>query len=280
MLKLKGIDDKYFDSWEEFVASEAVAEGVRKKLKVNDIIMPEGYRIRSRNTFIRGVVSELSRHLKEAFLQHSKSDFGEPVLPMLGQKAFLELPLIQIPLKKAFKLSDDQAPVLLNLSEAQFRDQVLMPVITKELEKQRTGLLASAIQFLDGAEKEAIGKQYVRSVLVPPIAMGFSMFFALWNLTKVASSIWQLRGKSEKHAIFFQGGFLILVVVIPLFVFSGEIAQTKTFQSIESETSKAIGPLGSGFIIWLSNLQPIVYPLGHFLADSLNIFTSIEVENR
>jgi len=34
----------------------------------------------------------------------------------------------------------------------------------------------------------------------------------------------------------------------------------------------SIGNTGGGFIVWLSNLQPVIYPLGHTLAEGLNIF--------
>jgi len=272
MLKLKGKEDVYFESWNAFVSSKSVANKVREKLKTKDIHMPESYRIHGRGSFIRGVSSELSRQLKEGFMKQAKLDLGEPVAPMLAEQAFLELPLIQTPLKQALHLEAHHAPVSLNLSEVQFRDQILMPVITKELEKQRVELLASSAQFADGATKEADGKQYVRSILIPPVAMGFSVFFALLNLAAVVAGVSLLAGASRKIVKAVRFGFIVAVVVLPL-LFNGEIAQTRTFQTIEQETSKALNPVGSEFIVWLGNLQPVVYPIGHVIADGLNLFS-------
>jgi len=271
MLKLKGKEGTYFESWEAFVSSKSVADKVREKLKAKDINMPENYRIHGRDSFIRGVTSELSRQLKEGFIKQAKDDLGTPVAPMLAQQAFLELPLIQKPLKQALHLDDQHAPVSLNLSEVQFRDQVLMPIITKELEKERAELLASSEQFADGATKEADGKQYVRSILIPPVAMGFSMFFALLNLAAVVAGASLLAGASRNIVNTVRLGFIVAIVVLPL-LFAGEIAQTRTFQTIEQQTSKALGPIGSGFISWLGNLQPVVYPIGHVIANGLNLF--------
>lgn len=271
MLKMKGKEGAYFASWEAFVSSKSVADNVREKLKAKGINMPESYRIRGRDSFLRGVTSELTRQLKEGFIKQAAVDLGEPVAPMLAQQAFLGLPMIQTPLKQALHLDANHASVSLNLSEVQFRDQILMPVISKELEKERVRLLASSEQFADGAAKEADGKQYVRSILIPPVAMGLSMFFALLNLAAVVAGVSLLAGAGRSIVNAVRLVFIVAVVVLPL-LFSGEISETQTFQSIEHETSKALGPVGSGFIAWLGNLQPVVYPMGHMIADVLNLF--------
>ncbi|MDQ6962823.1 MAG: hypothetical protein Q9M28_09930 [Mariprofundaceae bacterium] len=271
MLTLKGMEGAYFESWETFVSSKAVADNIRKKLKIDDIHMPKNYRIRSHDSFIHGVSSELTRQLKEAFIKKAKENLGEDVMPMLNQQAFLALALIQKPLKQALNLDKNHAPVSISLSERQFRDQILMPVVTKALEKERLRLLASSGQFEDGAEKEVEGKQYVRSILIPPVAMGLSMFFALLNLIAVMAGVALLAGAGRMIVNTLRVAFIAAVVALPLLI-SGEIGQTRAFQSIVHETEKEMGPIGSHFIVWLSNLQPVVYPLGHVLADSLNAF--------
>lgn len=271
MLKLKGKDGVYFASWDAFVSSQQVADHVRKQLSAKGIHMPKNYRIHGRDGFVRGVSSELTGQLKKAFMQQAKKDMGEAIAPMLGRQAFLELALIQQPLKEAMHLNGDHESVSLNLSEVQFRDQILMPVITKHLEKERTRLLASSGQFADGADKEADGKQYVRSILVPPVAMGFSMFFALLNLSGVVAGLCWLAGGAPGWIRTVRLLFLAAVVVLPL-MFSGEIGQTKTFQSIVHETQKATNPLLGGFIVWIGNLQPVIYPIGYTLAEGLHIF--------
>lgn len=271
MLKLKGKDGVYFESWNAFVGSKMVADQVRNKLAPQGIHMPEKYRIGSHKGFTRGVISELTARLKESFLQQSKKDMGQAIEPMLDKQAFVDLPFIQNPLKDALHLAHAHASVSMNLSELQFRDKILMPVITKELQKERLRLLASAEQFADGQAKEMEGKQYVRSVLVPPVAMGFSMFFALLNLSGIVAGIILLMGGASWLTHSLRGLFMLSVIILPL-QFSGEIAQTATFKSIVDQTYQSIGNTGGGFIVWLSNLQPVIYPLGHTLAEGLNIF--------
>jgi len=275
MLKLKGKEGAYFASWDAFVGSKAVADSVREKLAPKGIHVPAHYRIHGHDSFIKGVSSELTRQLREGFMKQAKQDMGEAVAPLLSRRAFLELPLIQRPLKKALHLDANHAPVPLNLSEVQFRDQILMPVITRHLEKERRRLLASSAQFADGADKEEEGKQYVRSILVPPVAMGFSMFFALLNLSGVVAGLCLLAGGQRRWILTARATFLLAVIVLPL-IFSGEIAQTKTFQSIVQETEKATGPVLGGFIVWIGNLQPVVYPVGHVLATGLHLFVPPE----
>ncbi len=279
MLSLKGIKDTYFDNWEAFVSSKTVADKVRQKLKTKDIHMPLNYRIHSHKGFIRGVVSELTRQLKKGFMTKAKTDFGEAIAPRLGQHAFFNQSFIQAPLKKHLHLATNHAPVSLSLSEMQFRDEILMPVITKKLKKERIRLLSNSRQFANGAEKADEGKQYVRSILVPPVAMGFSMFFALLNLSSVVAGVWLLSGGKPWLALTARITFLLALIILPL-IFSGEIARTKTFQNIIHETEKSTGPVLSGFIIWLSSLQPVIYPVGYILADNLHIFTPLQEDNK
>jgi len=101
--------------------------------------------------------------------------------------------------------------------------------------------------------------------------MGLSMFFALLNFSAVVAGILLLVGARPVIVNSLRGGFIVLVVALPL-LFAGNIAQTPTFQSIVDETSKEIGSLGGGFMVWLSSLQPSIYPIGHSVAESLNFF--------
>jgi len=275
MLQLKGIDGAYFDSWAAFLGSKRVADSVRKKLAEKGIHVPESYRIHGRSGFVRGVSSELIPQLKSGFMKQAGKDMGEAIAPMLDRQHFLALPLIQQPLKQALHLDSSHPPVALNLSEVQFRDQILVPAISKELEKERSRLLSSSGQFADGAKKEAEGKQYVRSILVPPVAMGFSMFFALLNLSGVVAALCLLAGGRRIWVNSARAAFLAAVVALPL-VFSGQIAQTKTFQSIVHETQQATTPALGKFIVWIGNLQPVIYPIGHALASGLHLFAPQE----
>lgn len=268
MLALTGASDSWYSSFDEFIASETVADALRNHLRKEGIIMPEEYRLRSHQTFLNGVRSELTRLLDEAFMAQTDKQFGEPIAPLLTSQEFEQLALVQTPLKKALELPADAGHVGINLSEREFRDAVLMPIMLKELGRQRAQLLSETKLFADGEARETEGKQYVRSILIPPIAMGLSMFFALLNLSTVVGGIAILFGSSKSLIKLLRYAFIIIIVSLPV-VTSDGIARTKTFELIVNETREALG-VGSYFVVWLSNLQPIIYPFGYAIAESIN----------
>lgn len=265
MLALTGAGDNWYSSFDEFIASKTVADELRRNLKIEGIIMPEKYRLRSHQTFLSGVRSELTRLLNEAFMEQTNEQFGVPIAPLLTSKQFAELALVQAPLKKALGLPTDVGHVDINLSEREFRDAVLMPVILKELGKQRAQLSSEVKLFADGEAREKEGKQYVRSILIPPIAMGLSLFFALLNLSTVVGGIAILFGSSKTFITRLRYVFITIVVLLPVITSDG-IARTQTFELIVNETREALG-VGSYFVVWLSNLQPIIYPIGYVIAE-------------
>ena len=276
MLALTGAGNGLYSNFDEFMASKTVADELRQRLKKDGINMPEKYRLRSHQTFMSGIRSELTRLLNEAFMTQTNEQFGEPIAPLLTSREFANLALVQAPLKKALGLPIDAEHADINLSEREFRDTVLMSAMLKELGKQRKQLLSEVKLFADGEEREQEGKQYVRSILIPPIAMGLSLFFALLNFSTVLAGIAVLLGSSKILIKRLKHVFIITVVLLPVITSDG-IARTQTFELIENETREALG-IGSYFIVWLSNLQPIIYPFGYAIAEIMEFSPADDVQ--
>lgn len=269
-LNLYGLSSFGYENFEMFLASEEVANKLRARLAEQDINMPESYRLRDPKGFILGIESELTRHLEAAFLEKTKEQFGVAIKPRLSTEAFLKHPLVQTPIREALELDSNSAPVAFDLSERAFHEQVLVPNLEKKLALEREKLLARTEFFADGKPYAEEGKMAVRSVLVPPIAMGLSLFFGLLNLGGLTATLLSRSRLPAPAVKLCKLAFLVAVLVVPL-ALPSEIARTESLQKVVVETQTVLGP-GRYYVSWLTSLQPLVHPLGASLANVFGLF--------
>ena len=131
--------------------------------------------------------------------------------------------------------------------------------------------MAQTAYFADGEPYEDDGKLYVRSVLIPPIAMALSLFFGLLNLISLLAMGLRKAGLSERLVSAGHRYVLPAIILVGPVLFPSQIAQTSQFQKIVDETQESLGGLRYS-VVWLTGLQPAVYPLGDALGDALGLF--------
>ncbi|MBS9405450.1 hypothetical protein KG088_17740 [Halomonas sp. TRM85114] len=275
-LKLQGVSSFQYATFKDFVASAEVAAEVRSQLAEKDIRMPANYRLRDHESFINGVESELIRQLKQRFIDQAKSRFDAAIPPELGTEAFIAHPGVQLPLKEALGVESRTTPVPLNLSEKAFRDTILVARIEQSLAAERARLMVKTAYYADGEPYAEDGKLYVRSVLIPPVAMGLSLFFGLLNLVSLLAISFNKFGMGHRAAATGRYVLLAIIIVLPI-AFSSQIAQTAPFQRIVEETQESLG-WGRYLVVWLTSLQPAIYPIGDAFADTLGLFDSQGVD--
>jgi hypothetical protein len=277
LIEAQGTIPLKFSRFDKYMSSIDVSELLRAQLAEDGIKMPQGYRLHDHNSFINGVASELDRLAKEAIASATQEEFGMRVEPGLSSEKFIAHDVVQVALKSALGLDIEHPVVKLNLSESAFNEQVLGPKIKKELLKEHQRLLEKTPLFSDGGIYEKDGKAFVRGVLIPPIAMGLSLFFALLNLSSLISGLAIKRGMKKPIATRLRSGFLALVLVLPL-TLSHSISDSVTFERMVNETEEKLGS-GRFFVTWLTNLQPIIHPIGGSIANLLGLFSPDEYVN-
>lgn len=269
-LELHGLSSMGYDSFESFMASAEVAQEVRGRLAEQGIPMPESYRLRSYEGFIKGLEYELTKKLAESFSASASEEFGVAIPPRLTTQDFLQHEAVQQPLREALGLGASAMPVAIDLSQRAFRDEILVPQIERNLAKERARLLAVTEFFADGEPYAEEGKNYVRSILIPPIAMGLSLLFGLLNMATLGAALLTRSSLPKAAASISKLIFVLLVVIGPLLV-SSKIAESEPFQKIVNETQESLGA-GRYYVVWLTSLQPVVYPLGAVLGDIFPVF--------
>ena len=277
-LRMHGVTSFDYASFRGFMASAEVAAGLRKKLGEQGIDVPDSYRLKNHESFINGVKAELVAQLKERFIDQAESQFNVSLPPGLDAAAFLEHPVVQFPLKDALGIERQAEPVPLNLSEKSFRDLILVPRIKSALAVERGRLMAKTAYYADGEPYAEEGKNFVRSVLIPPVAMGLSLLFGLLNFISLLFVPLARSGMNQRLVVVCRYSIVAIIIFGPV-VFSSKIANTAPFQRIVEESQDSLG-WGSHFVVWVTSLQPVVYPVGNFFADAMGFLDSGEGESR
>lgn len=251
-------------SYEHFVASDDVAAQVRQAMLAQGIELPSDWRANDREGFLEAIIAEQSHEIGEQADQSMQQHLGASLPLDLNADAFIASQPIQDQLHEALQPRDEQMVITLDLTPEQFRDQVLLPHYLAYAEAERQRLYDDAQLLANGQSREEEGKQYVRALIVPPIAMGFSLFFALVNAIGLSASIPVLMGSRHRwlpHAI--KVGGLVIVVTVPM-LSSAAVTQTPTYRYFNEEFQRSMTTGGALFATWVIHTQPVIYSLGRF----------------
>ena len=215
----------------------------------------------NKNVFKNAVVNKILTEADKSFAQKSKELAGEPLKPYMKFEEFANLDLIQDRFKESLQVSEN---VDLYATEKDFYDMTFGTKIEKEIEKQNALLTEDASLLANGAPNELIGKASLKAVVVPPVAMIFSLFFAVLNAVFITLKIVYLFVHVNKKI---QGalaaGFIFAIAYLPLTIGSDLSANSITSYFVQS-SQEAIGNASIGFT-WLMNFQPVVYPIGNLI---------------
>lgn len=265
-------------SYGQFVASEEVAANVREEMLARDIALPGEWRANDRDLFLETLIAEQAHEIGQHAEQLMQQELGVSLPLDLDADAFIASQPIQDQLHEALQPRDEQMVIALNLTPEQFRDQILLPSYLAYADAERQRLYADAQLLANGQPREEEGKQYVRALIVPPIAMGFSLFFALVNAIGLAASVPVLMGFKRRwlpHLI--KVGGLLFVVTIPM-LSSAAVTQTPTYRYFNDEFQRSMTTGGALFATWVINTQPVVYPVGRLTSYIAPPLVSSRVE--
>ncbi|MGM0831777.1 MAG: hypothetical protein ACQEUK_02980 [Pseudomonadota bacterium] len=251
-------------SYEHFVASDTAAAQVRQAMLAQNVELPSAWRANDREGFFEAVIAKQSHEAGEQAAQAMQKHLGASLPLDLTADAFIASQPIQDQLHEALQPRDEQMIITLDLTPEQFRDQLLLPHYLAYAEAERQRLYDDAQLLANGQPREEEGKQYVRALIVPPIAMGFSLFFALVNAIGLAASVPVLMGSKRRwlpHVI--KVGGLVVVVTIPM-LSSVAVTQTPTYRYFNEEFQRSMTTGGALFATWVIHTQPVIYSIGRF----------------
>lgn len=158
------------------------------------------------------------------------------------------------------------------LREAEFLEKVLLPMSWKQVAVQLEGIPVSVKGMVSNEAMTEQGKDAVRAMVVPPIALVLSLFFSLFTLSKVfhhLAAIAYIKRpntfplKNVKRGI--TGTFLVVVISFPFLLPENPMVKTGI---VEAATGKMDGDAVPNKLItaamdWMVRAEPAIYPLSN-----------------
>lgn len=243
----------------------------RNKLSAKGLYMPGNWRPSDRATFNRVVAEKATQDANTEFAKGLKAQGIEDGLkPMLSEAAFLREPGVAGPLQKKLQLSRDLDPDP-DITYAKFEAVTYKKILADDAERLKESNYAPVSQYQKGRIGFHAGDAAYRALVVPPIALAFSLMGALVHIFKMfAFAVKALAPGMTPYMRIFAAAYVALAVGLPLTV-PNSISQQELFGRLEAHTRSA-GPgwfVVAGAIRWTTQLQPFFYPINNFARTSV-----------
>lgn len=164
-----------------FMRQPQVCSKARAKLVANNINVPAGWCPDDERAVMQSVDNSARNKVEREWEAGTKKRFGQVVGPNLTEQQFKNLKSVKDSITRA--LAD--APCTKGnayLSPEVFKANCITPELNKRRNEIRDAFTAPTEDLADGGRLEDKGRQAVRSLAVPPVAMALSLFFSLLAL--------------------------------------------------------------------------------------------------
>ncbi|MCH2074345.1 MAG: hypothetical protein MK130_05740, partial [Puniceicoccaceae bacterium] len=242
-----------------------VAAKVRARLAENGINMPATWRMGDRESLLEALIEKGNATVDAEYKKASIERAGQYIPPTLNQRDFVNLPMVQNPIKEKLEWTKS-SPVPLTLDHNAFFEQLHAPRYLAPIAEIKNELDREGQTYGDGQANEEKGKAYYRSIIVPPFAMAFSLFFGLLNLFSFSATLASMFTKKKILGKLTAWAVVGAIFVAYPLVSSSSAVKSEAFAYFSTEMEKQTSPVVPNLAAWVIDAQPIMYPVGNTLA--------------
>lgn len=260
--------DQNYQTQAEYLQSEEFRQSVFNSLQQAKITVNPEWKFTEFVQIIENINRQLRDKTNRQYEIAVKKQFNK-VLPLrMSVEEFSKNRKFQNILRQALgPIYRPSMPVELNKTD--FTEKYMQPLYFLKYDSLINKLQAKDDWYAEGAPYENSGKSGLRNLVVPPVAIAFSLIFGLLNLINLILNL--LFYLIEEKRLYRWAGFLllmILVIIMPLQQHH-QIANQQAYISLLQHTEDRFGFAVSGFLNWISKTEPMVYPLGNVLRYNL-----------
>lgn len=241
---------------------------VRSELRNEGLDLPSDWKPSDRGRFILAVDRRVRSEALREFRSKSAQAIGEPVDPGMNCDQLLTVTSIQTKWQSALQIPR-AVRLTPNMSVEQFALQVYEPAIKNDVDSMRTERFASANQYGGRGRFAKIGKENVRALIVPPIALTFSLLGAITHIFKVLAFLVKafVRVPTPVYVSAFML-YMFAVAVIPM-TLTNQVTSQLLFKNLNGYMQAGIGGMNglaaSKAITWTTQFQTYFYPVNELV---------------
>ncbi len=240
---------------------------VRNDVIASGVPVPRNWNPSDRATFNATVGKAVRERALSEFRNKSSAlvaPFGS-LDPGLSLNEFLLSPGILASWQSQLKLPNSIKPAL-RMDATRFETAVYEPAIDADVRQLIRTNYADVRDYEKNGRQFTAGEQAYRSLIVPPVALVFSLLGAVTHIFKIM--IFALKVVRRVGPAAYWGsltGFFFLIGLIPLMA-TNNITEQKLFQDLQGYTKEQ---LTGGFVVaagvrWATQFQPYFYPVNEF----------------
>lgn len=191
-------------------------------------------------------------------LERAFAELGDSM--SLGFDTFLMLPPVQRQWRDAMQVEFDDFEIAYAYDAADIRDRVYMPLLDRRVGAELAKLAAPPDEYADGRALEQIGRQAREGVIVPPLALTFSLIGGVTHIGKTIGFVLMLMSVPLLARLAVVAGIFAAALWLP-FQWVDPITSSPTFNALYEQTETNLGPAGARALLWVIRLEGKVYPV-------------------
>lgn len=261
-----GLSHPYEDKL-DYLKSMDMRSSVFTNLKQEGIVADPDWSFSQYEKLLVDIMKQLNQRYLQQYSQAVITQFGADFKPRTEISEFNQIDMMQSYYQKAL---NGQAgdPVMINLTRQEFEDRYVAPLYFAKFSALLNKLRAGEEWYQSDAPYEQSGKSSLRNLLVPPVAIAFSLIFGLLNMLNLFLNFVFLLVK-EKLWLRWLGIIMLSIMILKMPVEQDyQIYSQAAYQDLISETENNYGHWAD-VMDWVAKTEPLVYPLGNILRYNL-----------
>lgn len=265
--------DRAWENYRRKLAQKGYAPGsvprmgwgrVRNEVRQQGVPVPDGWAPSDRATFNAAVEREVRHRAESAYAEGMKKAVGEVLPHTLGINAFMRQPAIQRQLQAKMGIADLGVPLDYLVEPRAIQRQVYEPILRAAVNRRIQVHTADAREFEPGGRNAELGQQSAERLIVPPLALGFSLAGGLSHLMKSLYLSLVLATGRRRVSI------AALVAVLTFAAVGGSLATnavtgSPVYRDLEAQVRQGRGHAIAAGLRWIVQVEPLAYPVNETL---------------
>lgn len=266
--------DRLYSNKMDYLQSKEFYELFMQSLERHNVPLISQLPLTQHRLIIDDINSHISRYYRQKYEEKVTQLMGEVVRPRLTVGQFSLLPSMQLIYQKALgEIYIEALPI--TLTRQQFLEGVVQPIYNRQQQELSNKLSSDISWFKQGAPYEESGKNSLRNLVIPPVAIAMSLIFGILNLISLLLNIVFLLVKETTIKRWFAFSILIgAFAITPRFnqyVLTDQQAFEHLINNTQEEYQAAV-MVGQ----WVIQIEPIVYYFGNIIR--VNVLDDFEFD--
>lgn len=242
-------------SFGEYIETNKIQAEIKKEIGKKSSVVINGFiDVSSKTAFINTI--------KENVYNKYKEGFGSLPTGIKSKKEFRD----NSEVRRLFKAATNNLYMDMNIDEDSFKGMNLAADI--KLIEDNTSEIAKSLadNFLKKDLMSVAGASIVKAMIIPPLALLLSLFFAFINLIILVKTILDKNIKSKKTNNFIVLALVSFILVFPLLL-NNKYTESSSYKTVFVNIENNSYVLSKG-VDWIMKMEPFVYGYGKvFIED-------------